>query len=268
MSTYETQLCEGGASDNLDQNMSIYDTQFSEGGESDGEECDQLDRGGKQDRQLLEEDELSDSFDHDVFNNLLMKTTEKARKRSRSTADDIELIKRPPKISARPISSFRSSTVIPQTPKSRRSLSSALPRNSQNSQTKTPLNSQTKTPPLTSTPNSSSSTPSTSDPDSSRSCFSSTRSTGNTMSDSEDSGPASQQSITIALKDMTSLLNTLVKRVEGNSEVIKDIQMAMKTSSSGSGGSVKKRQIPPVVRVSKHVTVCFNTFTCLDASVE
>jgi len=73
----------------------------------------------------------------------------------------------------------------------------------------------------------------------------------------KENGPVSEPisesgAVMSALKDVTSLLNTLVKRVEGNSKDIKSIQRALKdVSSSSSSDSSKKRQIPSIVRVSK-----------------
>ena len=66
---------------------------------------------------------------------------------------------------------------------------------------------------------------------------------------SEDESFCENQNVMSALKDVTSLLNTLVKRVEDNSNDIKSIKQSLKYSSSSSDSS-KKHHIPPIVRVN------------------
>lgn len=75
-------------------------------------------------------------------------------------------------------------------------------------------------------------------------------------SDEDDSISASNggtNQISQALKEMTNVLGTLVKRVERNATEIKALKKTLETSatpsSSNDSSSSKKRQIPPVVRV-------------------
>ena len=81
---------------------------------------------------------------------------------------------------------------------------------------------------------------------------------------SPDSAPQDQTvdnadtgSVMTALKDVTSLLNTLIKRVEDNSKDIQSIKLSMsESSSSSSSDTSKKRKVLPVIRVSYYMCYC------------
>lgn len=66
--------------------------------------------------------------------------------------------------------------------------------------------------------------------------------------------PDESGAVMMALKDVTSLLNTLVKRVEDNSKDIKSLKISLKESSASSSSSdtPKNRKVLPVVRVSNY----------------
>ena len=80
--------------------------------------------------------------------------------------------------------------------------------------------------------------------------------------------PEEKNEVSQALKDMTSVLNKLVKQVESNSNEIHALKSTLQScntpsSSSESSGS-RKRKIPAVVRVcTVHVIMCTHIFLYL-----
>ena len=75
---------------------------------------------------------------------------------------------------------------------------------------------------------------------------------------SKQNDPEKQTELSQALKDMTSVLNKLVKRVENNSNEIHALKNTLKSastpsSSSESSSGSRKRKIPAVVRVCENI---------------
>ena len=75
---------------------------------------------------------------------------------------------------------------------------------------------------------------------------------------SKQNDPEKQMELSQALKDMTSVLNKLVKRVENNSNEIYALKNTLKSastpsSSSESSSGSRKRKIPAVVQVCENI---------------
>lgn len=81
--------------------------------------------------------------------------------------------------------------------------------------------------------------------------------------------PEKQSELSMVLKDMTSVLNKLVKRVENNSNEIHSLKSTLQSgstpsSSSESSSGSGKRKIPAVVRVCESMHLCKrNNLICL-----
>ena len=80
--------------------------------------------------------------------------------------------------------------------------------------------------------------------------------------------PKERNDLSQALKDMTSVLNKLVKRVESNSNEIHALKNTLQTSttpssSSESSSGSKKKKIPAIVRVCDNAHTHLSLFTAM-----
>lgn len=97
------------------------------------------------------------------------------------------------------------------------------------------------------------------------SCAAATPSVAPTCTPTNASSVDSDPSVKLALKEITSLLNTVVKRVERVESELKKSTATTSSSESSPSHSSKKQYVPTVVRVSSVHSLCMILNLCLQS---